>query len=146
MDGDHNNSGCELAVGQCFSKTFYFGERDISEFAGSVGDTNPLHHDREVAERSRFGGIIASGTHYSALMMGMVADHFSRAGEAVGLEFSFQFKKAVPAGATMQAEWRITEVERNDKLGGKIIHLSGILRRDDVVHVKASGKALAIDG
>lgn len=45
----------------------------------------------------------------------------------------------------MHAEWTITEVERNDKLGGHIIHLTGTLRRDDVVHVKASGKALAID-
>ncbi|TCU20603.1 MaoC family dehydratase [Rhizobium sullae] len=146
MDAGNAVNRPEFYVGQSFEKSFHFDEQAISIFASAAGDTNPLHHDRVVAERSRFGGIIASGTHYTALMMGLVADYFSRNGEAVGLEFSFQFRKAVPAGSTMQAEWTITEVERSDKLGGHIVHLSGTLKRDQVVHVAALGKALAIQG
>ncbi|MGO4317983.1 MaoC family dehydratase [Agrobacterium sp. MCAB5] len=145
MDADSEESGGrKFAVGHAFSKSFTFDEQGISAFALAAGDTNPLHHDGAVAERSRFGGIIASGTHYTALMMGLVADHFSRTGEMVGLEFSFQFRKAVPAESTMHAEWTITDVVRNDKLGGHIVHLAGTLKRGDVVHVTALGKALSI--
>lgn len=77
-------------------------------------------------------------------MMGLVADHFTHDGEAVGLEFSFQFKKAVSAGSTMVAEWTIIEMERNDKLGGDIVYLGGTLSREEVVHVTAAGKVLFV--
>lgn len=133
-----------IDVGQTFAQSFHFGEKEISEFARMAGDTNPLHHDREVAERSRFGTIIASGTHYSAVMMGLVADHFARDGEAVGLEFSFQFKKAVPAGSTMTVKWSVLEMTWNEKLGGDLVHLAGTLEQADVVHVLATGKVLAM--
>lgn len=93
MDTGQKDGRLPHEAGQSFTTAFEFDEMGISAFASAVGDTNPLHHDRAVAERSRFGGIIASGTHYSALMMGMVANHFSRVGEAVGLEFNFQFKR-----------------------------------------------------
>lgn len=144
MDPARDKRSAVLAIGQRFQRLFHFDEAGISAFASAAGDTNPLHHDREAAGRSRFGGIIASGTHYTALMMGLVADHFTHDGEAVGLEFSFQFKKAVPAGSTMVAEWTIIEVERNDKLGGYIVHLSGVLSRGEVVHVTTAGKILSI--
>lgn len=144
MDIASDEPGGALAVGQRFHKAFHFDEEGIRAFAAAAGDTNPLHHDREAAERSRYGGIIASGTHYTALMMGLVADYFAREGEAVGLEFSFQFKKAVPAGSTMLAEWTIIELDRNDKLGGYIVHLSGTLKSGEIVHVTAAGKALSI--
>jgi acyl dehydratase len=98
-----SKQGRSVEIGQTFARSFHFGEQEISEFARSAGDTNPLHHDRKIAELSRFGSIIASGTHCSALMMGLVADRFAREGEAVGLEFSFPFKRAVPAGSTMTA-------------------------------------------
>jgi len=139
-----SNRGRSVEIGQSFARSFHFGEKEISEFARSVGDTSPLHHDRKFAELSRFGSIIASGTHYSALMMGLVADHFAREGEAVGLEFSFQFKKAVPAGSTMTAEWSVVEVTWSEKLGGDVVHLAGTLSQADVVHVLATGKALAM--
>ena len=131
-------------VGGRFSKTLHFDEQGIRDFASAAGDTNPLHHDREIARRSRFGGIIASGAHYTALMMGLVADHLTQDGEAVGLEFSFRFRKAVAAGSTLHAEWEIVQVEKNGKLGGEIIHLSGTLKRGDVIYVSAEGKVLSI--
>lgn len=133
-----------IEVGQKFSRSFHFGEKDISDFATLAGDTNPLHHDRGVAERSRFGSIIASGTHYSALMMGLVADHFAREGDAVGLEFNFQFRKAVVAGSTLTAEWLVAGVNWSEKLEGDVVQLAGTLSHEGVVHVIATGKALAI--
>lgn len=142
--GASNQGGRHVRVGQKFARSYYFGEKEISDFARNAGDTNPLHHDRQVAARSRFGSIIASGTHYTALMMGLVADHFTRDAEAVGLEFCFQFKKAVPAGSTMTAQWSVVDVTWNEKLGGDVVHLAGTLAQAEVVHVIASGKALVM--
>lgn len=144
MDSISGRGERRVEVGQKFARSLHFSEKEISDFARSAGDTNPLHHDRNFAEQSRFGSIIASGTHYSALMMGLVADHFAHEGEAVGLEFSFQFKKAVLAGSTMTAEWSVVDVSWSEKLGGDLVHLAGTLSRDGVVHVLATGKALAM--
>ncbi len=40
-------------------KTILVSEREIKRFAQAIGDLNPLYLDREFAQRSRYGGIIA---------------------------------------------------------------------------------------
>ncbi|MDH7804547.1 MULTISPECIES: MaoC family dehydratase [unclassified Rhizobium] len=137
-----SNVKATFIPGETFEKTFLFDEDSIRNFAIAAGDTNPLHHDNAVAAGSRFGGIIASGTHSTALMMGVVADQMTRTREGVGLEFSFQFRRAVPAGATMKVVWTVTRVEPNAKLGGDVIHVTGTLFREGIVHVLAAGTIL----
>ena len=99
-------------VGHSFARTVTFDEPAIRAFARAAGDENPLHHDAAYAAASRFGGIIASGTHHGALMMGLVATDLA-------------FRKPVPAGMTMRLEWTVTELEPAPRLGGTIAHLTG---------------------
>jgi 3-hydroxybutyryl-CoA dehydratase len=47
----------------------------VAAFAAGVGDANPLHYD--TAARLRFKRPVASGTHTSALLLGLTAKHFS---------------------------------------------------------------------
>lgn len=131
-------------VGDIYEKHIEFHADAIRGFAAASGDTNPLHHDENVAAASRFGGLIASGPHFTALMMGVVADSMARSGESVGLEFAFKFRKAVPAGSRMKVTWTVTGLEPSPKLGGDLAHLDGILAHDGVAHVEATGTVLCM--
>ena len=50
-------------------------EQEILDFARRY-DPQPMHVDKEAAERGAFGGLIASGWHTGALMMQLLAKHF----------------------------------------------------------------------
>src|ERR1700728_1808649 len=81
-----------IEVGSCVSKEVDFNAADISAQAISTGDTNPLHHDARYAATTRFGGIIASGAHISALLLSMLGGYFADKGLHVGLEFILRFR------------------------------------------------------
>jgi acyl dehydratase len=131
-----------IKVGETFSRTVTLDARTIHEFAVAAGDHNPLHHDPAFAESTRFGGIIASGTHYVALIMGLVASHFTALGHtAAGLEFSFQLKKPVRAGDTITLTWTVAEITPKESLKGDILTLNGtITTQDGVVVLTCIGK------
>jgi acyl dehydratase len=116
-----------LKVGQSFSRSICFDADTVSRFATLSGDTNPLHHDREAAERSRFGGLIASGTHTSSVLAAMVASTLSSLRPSLGLEISFHFRRAVRADTKMVARWEIASIEYSARLAGDIVVFTGEL-------------------
>lgn len=113
------------AVGEHFTETVHLTAESIRAFAASVGDSNPLHHDEALAARSRFGRLIASGTHSASLLMALTASHFSRHAQPLGLEFRLHFHKAVGAGDTLQLAWTVTRVQWKATLGGDLVWLEG---------------------
>ena len=50
-------------------------EQEILDFARRH-DPQPMHVDKEAAERGPYGGLIASGWHTGAMMMQLLAKHF----------------------------------------------------------------------
>ncbi|OKO83626.1 MaoC family dehydratase [Bradyrhizobium sp. AS23.2] len=95
-----------------------------------VGDFNPLHHDETVAASSRFGGIIASGAHTSALLAGLATRGFGKKSAddrgGVGVDYSVQFLAPALAGRTFRMEWSVATLERRKsgtigRLEGKIV-------------------------
>ena len=114
-----------VSVGDTFDRVVSLDEASIVAFASAAGDANPLHHDREVAARSRFGGIIASGPQTSSLLLGLCATWFTARGESVGLDFSFRFCKAVRAGETLRLTWTITEIVAKPSLKGELVSIAG---------------------
>ena len=100
----------------------------VAEFALAAGDTNPLHHDPAFAQNTRYGRLIASGTHTTALILGLTAAHFSPHGLMVGLEFSVKFYKPVYADETIQLEWLVIKVTASQRLRGDIVDLRGRIR------------------
>ena len=118
----------------------------VREYALSVGDTNPVHHDREVAEASRFGRLIASGTHTTALLLGLTAAHFSTKGAMVGLEFWVRFRTPVYADERITLEWLVIKVTPNARLGGDVVDLRGRIRGEDGrTALGAKGRVLVTD-
>jgi acyl dehydratase len=119
-----------IRVGESFQAQVRYTREQIVQFARLTGDANPLHHDRQTAERASFGEIIASGQQTASQMMGVVATHFSRRSDGVPremlcLNFHFAFRAPIFAEQDIAIEWRVSEIERNAKRGGYIGHVDG---------------------
>lgn len=141
-----NKSGNHAFKGERFFKIMSFSQEQIAEFASLCGDMNPLHHNPEIAEKSRFKGIIASGPHTTALFAGMVATHFSRKGQMLGLEFSFCFHAAVTVNMNLLMSWEVVEIEYNAELDGDIVGLKGVVSGPDgEALITGEGKILVTD-
>jgi acyl dehydratase len=113
-----------------FHARIRYSREQIIQFARLTGDHNPLHHDRQAAERASFGEIIASGQQTASQMMGVVATHFSRRDDGVlremlCLNFNFAFKAPIFAEQEIVIVWRVSSLERSDRHGGWIGHLDG---------------------
>ena len=118
----------------------------VSEYAVGAGDTNPVHHDPAFAATTRFGRPIASGTHTTALLLGLTASHYSRHAAMVGLEFWVRFRRPIFADETIRLEWLVVKVTPNLKLGGEIAELRGRIRNQNgETALGAKGRILVTD-
>jgi 3-hydroxybutyryl-CoA dehydratase len=114
-----------------FSSEVTLSPATVAAFAAAAGDRNPVHHDEAVAATSRYGRLIASGTHTTALLLGLTASHFSQRGEMLGLEFSVSFRRPIYADETIRLEWLVISVTPSEKLKGEIVDLRGRIRGQD---------------
>jgi acyl dehydratase len=129
-----------------FSQTLRLTPEAVSAYAHSVGDTNPVHHDAEMAATTRFGRRIASGTHTTALLLALTASHFSRSCAMVGLEFWVRFRKAIMADEQIMLEWLVIKVTPNARLGGDVVELRGRIRNQaGETALGARGRVLVTD-
>ena len=87
--------------------------RDISLFSEITGDRNPLHYDEQLADRSRFGGIIVQGGITSGLLNAVVAEKLPGPG-SVFLNVDWNFRAPVHPGDEITAEVEVLDV-RTDK-------------------------------
>src|SRR5689334_6183748 len=118
----------------------------VAAYAAAAGDTNPVHHDAEFAASTRYQRLIASGTHTTALLLGLTASHYSQRGAMVGLEFWVRFRRPIYADETIRLEWLVVRVVPNAKLSGEIVELRGrITDRNGVTALGAKGKVLVTD-
>ena len=117
-------------AGETVARSLRFSRDDIAAFARISFDENPLHVDTQAAQRARFGEVIASGQHTAAVLMGLLATHYSRidpdaAREMLCLNMNFAFKGPVFADQELTLDWRVATVEWNTKLDGALAHLDG---------------------
>jgi acyl dehydratase len=119
-----------VLAGEKLTRRIRLSRDDIAAFAHLSGDTNPLHVDAQVAQRARFGEIIASGQHTVALLMGLLASHFSRvqggtARQMIVLNTNFAFKRPVFADQEIGLQWIVSGVEWSARMKGMLAHLDG---------------------
>jgi acyl dehydratase len=118
----------------------------VAEYARAAGDTNPVHHDPAFAATTRYGRLIASGTHTSALLMGLTASHFSQRGAMVGMDFWLRFRRPIYADETIKLEWLVIKVTPNARLKGEIVELRGRIKGEDgKTSLGAKGRVLVTD-
>jgi len=118
----------------------------VSQYALAAGDDNPVHHSPEFAAGTRFGRPIASGTHTTALLLGLTAAHFSKSAAMVGLEFWVGFRRPIYADERICLEWLVVKVTANKKLGGEVVELRGRIRgQDGRTALGAKGRVLVTE-
>ena len=118
----------------------------VSAYADRVGDTNPVHHDSAFAATTRYGRPIASGTHTTALLLGLTASHYSKCASMVGLEFWVRFRRPIYADETIRLEWLVVKVTPNLKLRGDVVELRGrIQNQHGETALGAKGQILVTD-
>ncbi|MBU2581356.1 MAG: MaoC family dehydratase [Alphaproteobacteria bacterium] len=133
-------------VGRVVSHRYTFTEENIRAYAAMAGDTNPLHHDGELAASSRFGSLIASAAHTTGVLISVVADKFAANGEAVGLGFDLTLRRAVKAGTETDLIWAIAEKKWSEKLNGTVVTLTGEIRdvANSLTLLNATGSLLLL--
>ncbi|WP_244158384.1 DUF1289 domain-containing protein [Caballeronia fortuita] len=114
-----------VTIGESFDATLALPPDSIKHFATLVNDLNPLHHDDVYARASRFGSLIASGTQPTAHLMAMLAAHFSRDAQPLGLEFGIKLTRAVKANDVLTMSWRVTQAKWKAGLNGDLVKLEG---------------------
>lgn len=118
----------------------------VAAYADGVGDTNPVHHDATFAAGTRYGRPIASGTHTTALLLGLTASHYSKRAAMVGLEFWVRFRHPIYADETIRLEWLVVRVTPNLRLKGDVVELRGrILNQAGETALGAKGRILVTD-
>lgn len=129
-----------IAVGEKVTRRMRYSRDDIAQFSHMSLDENPLHLDSMVAQRARFGEIVASGQQTAAILMGMLATHYSRSDDGVArqmicLNMNFAFKAPIFAEQEIVLQWQVSSVTPNVKLQGLVGLLDGYA---SVVHGKPS--------
>ncbi len=123
-----------LKVGDTFSLTRTFTEKEVSLFADLTHDYNPVHFEKRFARAKSFKGLICHGL--------LVASMISEIGGQIGWlasEMSFRFKKPVYPGETVRCHFTLTRMSEKGKAeaeavfattGGTVVleaHLKGIV-------------------
>jgi 3-hydroxybutyryl-CoA dehydratase len=116
-----------LRVGYQFSGVHVFDAAQVSAFAHAAGDTNPIHHDVQAAAKTRFGKPIVSGTHTTALLMGLVASHLSRLGHVIGVKFTTELLRPVFSDEQVVLTWEVTGIHAHPR-HGHFVDLEGSVK------------------
>ncbi len=126
-----------------FSLNVTLTPETVAAYAKAVGDNNPVHHDASFAAATRYKRVIASGTHTTALLLGLTASHYSKQGAMVGLEFWVRFERPIYADETLLLEWLVVKVTPNARLRGDVVELRGRIKgQDGKTAVGAKGRVL----
>ncbi|MGH7728737.1 MAG: MaoC family dehydratase [Vulcanimicrobiaceae bacterium] len=136
----------ETLVGRRWERRLTLTREAIVAFAEAAGDSNPLHHDDAFAAGTRFGGLIASGAHTVALLMGFCASESSRLGPGVGLAFDFKLVGPAKPDVELIFAWTVVAAEASERPRGTVLTLEGSVADDDGRDiVRAAARVLRTD-
>jgi acyl dehydratase len=133
-------------VGYSFERRVRWTREDIRAFAHDVGDHNPLHHDEDFAQASRFNGLIASGAQPVAILMAMCGSQATAEHPGVGLEFNFKLVGPARVDDDILFRWVVVSVEKSERPRGTLVSLEGEARGSDgKAIVTANAKTLSLE-
>lgn len=140
-DDSLNMSGLsidEIEVGLTRSVSKTITESDIYNYAGIIGDFNPVHVNEEYAKTTRFGERIAHGMLTASFISTIVGMCIPGA-DAIYLGQTLSFKLPVKIGDTIKAVGEV--IEKNPKNGIIVMTTTIYNQRGEVV---ISGEATAM--
>jgi 3-hydroxybutyryl-CoA dehydratase len=95
--------------GDGFSFERIITAEDVRQFAGIVGDTNPIHLDAAFAERSFFKKRIVHGAFLAGLISKVLGVDFPGEG-TIYISQNTVFKRPVFVDSTVRVEVKVTQV------------------------------------
>ena len=120
-----------MQVGERFERRFRWTTEEIVAFARAVEDRNPMHHDAAFAGGTRFGGLIASGAHPIAFLLGILGSTATPENPGVGLEFAFRLAGPLRPDETYVFAWEVVEVAASERPRGTLVKLAGTVAGED---------------
>lgn len=135
------NSCCyKIGEKEFYSKTIT--EKDVYNFAEISGDFNPIHIDKEEAEKSVFGKSIAHGFLVASFISNIIGTKLPGKG-SIYLEQDLKFKKPVYIGDIVTASVEIVEIINAEK---RILELKTIVKnQEDVIVIEGYAVVKAPD-
>lgn len=106
-------------VGAYAERSRVTGMQDIEAFTEMTGDRNPVHYDKELAEKTPFGKLIVQGGVTTGILNACVAEDLPGPG-TVFLSVEWKFIKAVGIDEEITGRVEVAEV-RQDKPICKLI-------------------------
>jgi len=97
-----------INIGDQFSITRTFTEKDTIDFAKICGDYNPVHFDERFANVKHFKGRICQG-----LLIGSLLTEIGGQIGWLATEMNFKFKKPVYFGDTIKCELTFNDINTN---------------------------------
>ncbi|MBK5933621.1 acyl dehydratase [Rhodovulum imhoffii] len=101
------------SVGQSAERSRTTTMNDIIAFTEMTGDRNPVHYDKELAEKTSFGKLIVQGGVTTGILNACVAEDLPGPG-TVFLNTNLDFKKAVGVGEEITGRVEVAKM-RDDK-------------------------------
>lgn len=101
----------QIQIGESFSVTKGISEADIANFAGVIGDFNPVHFDYEYVKTTMFGQRLAHGMLTASFISTAIGCGLPGKG-ALYLSQEIKFVKPVFIGDTITA--RVEVLDKND--------------------------------
>jgi len=102
-------SALDLTVGQLANRSITFTQEHVDLYAKISGDRNPLHFDKDFAERTSFGRLVVHGGLTSGILNALVAEDMPGPG-TVFMSMDLKFTAPVYIGDTITATAEVLEV------------------------------------
>ncbi len=119
-------------TGEKFLWERYISQADVDAFAKIVGDTNPLHLDKDFAEKTFFKKRIVHGAFLLGLISKILGVDFPGQG-TVYISQNSKFRKPVYTDTTVKVVLEITEVLAEKR---RLILSTNIFDQDEEVCLK----------
>ena len=99
-----------LQIGDCFTVTRTFTEKDMLAFGDITRDYNPVHFDERFAAQKKFNGRICHG-----LLVGSILTEIGGQIGWLASRMDFRFKRPVYFGDTITCSFTIVEISDKGK-------------------------------
>ena len=117
-----------MKVGDKYNTKFLFTQEDVNKFAELTGDNNPIHLDKNYAQKSQFGCRIMHGFLSASIFSKVFGTAFP--GNAIYLEQNLKFQKPMHCNREYTAQFKVLEVKNSN-----IIKVSTIIAIYDTKYI-----------
>lgn len=114
-------------VGYIIESQLLLSEKEVVDGAKFIGDLNPVHNDPDNEQTIRLGGIIASGSHITAVFSALLPTHFMKFGPMLGAHMDVKFTAPIKPNTIYTMNWVVQSKEYKKSLGGTIYANAGTI-------------------